>query len=308
MQANHIGRVIIPTKPTFLDILPLDEKRVMSPSLSPGESLPEVRDDTIDHTIENDTKADLYVVEPLSANESPDKLRTTLEEALDTLSYHFREFPTLPADDKHKSKPLPAAYAEDVAIVLPRKHCAFIGCAWCGDDEKSQAMHIVDDHTDLLHEGMEAYKQYKTMTYDSDAVLALSVYNESLAIAIRRGAPLASYSIDRKCLQAYAKRLTHSDTATLLCFSCALKFPCVYGAKGNPIQRYNIRNPQKQTIAMTMFSFFGMSKEEALDISGLARFCQKYGTVSDDAISKEDDDEIQDWHLQVQFGSDTFKL
>ena len=102
---------------------------------------------------------------------------------------------------------MPAPHAEYVAIVLPRKHCPVIGCAWSGEDEKSQAMHIVDDHTDLLHEGMEAYKQYKTMTYDSDAVLALSVYNESLAIALRRGAPLASYSIDRKCLQAYA---THS--------------------------------------------------------------------------------------------------
>ena len=59
-------------------------------------------------------------------------------------------------DHKDKTKPLPAAYAEDVAIVLPWKQCAFIGCAWCGDDEKSQAMQIVDDHTDLLDEGMEA--------------------------------------------------------------------------------------------------------------------------------------------------------
>ena len=87
------------------------------------------------------------------------------------------EHSTLPADDKNKSKPLPAAYAEDVAIILPRKHCAFIECAWCGEDENSQAMHIVNNHIDLLDGGMEAYKQYKTMTYDSDAVLALSVYN-----------------------------------------------------------------------------------------------------------------------------------
>ena len=126
MQANSIGRKICPTKPTFLDILPLDEKRVMSPSLSPGQSLPEIRDEIIDNAIENGTQADFYIVEPLSVNASPDNLQTTSEEALETLSYHFRQFPTLPADDTNKSKPLPAAYAEDVAIVLPRKHCAFI--------------------------------------------------------------------------------------------------------------------------------------------------------------------------------------
>ena len=98
-------------------------------------------------------------------------------------------------------------------------------------------MHIVDDHTDLLDAGMEAYKQYETMTYDSDAVLALSVYNESLAIAIRRGAPLASYSIDRRCLEAYTTHSTHSDTTTLICFSCAWNIPYVHGAKDIPIQR-----------------------------------------------------------------------
>ena len=84
MHADPIGRRIMPTEPTFLDIRPLDEKTVASPSLSPGQSLHDVRDDIIDHTIENDTKADFYVVEPLSANISPDELRTTLEEALDT--------------------------------------------------------------------------------------------------------------------------------------------------------------------------------------------------------------------------------
>ena len=96
----------------------------------------------VEATIENDIKADVYVVEPLSANASPDNVRTTLEEVLDTLSYHFRKSPTLPADETHNFEPLPTAYAEDVAIVLPQKHCAFIECAWCGDDETKRAMHI----------------------------------------------------------------------------------------------------------------------------------------------------------------------
>ena len=55
-QASSIGRGIVPTKPTFLDIVPLDEKTITSPSLSPGHSLAEVvRDDSVGNTIGNDT-------------------------------------------------------------------------------------------------------------------------------------------------------------------------------------------------------------------------------------------------------------
>ena len=117
-------------------------------------------------------------------------------------------------------------------------------------------MHIVDGHMDLLHKGTETHKQCKTMTYDSDAVIALSVYNESLAIAIRRGAPFASYSIDRTCLRAYATHLTHSDTATLICFSCARKFPCVHGATINPIQTYNIKYFKTSTKYNNVFIYW----------------------------------------------------
>ena len=59
---------------------------------------------------------------------------------------------------------------------------------------------------------------------------------------------------------------------------------------------------------MTTFSFFGMSNDQALDSSGLVRFCQEYGTVSDNVIFSEDDDEFKDWHLQVDFGSEALKL
>ena len=59
---------------------------------------------------------------------------------------------------------------------------------------------------------------------------------------------------------------------------------------------------------MTTSSFFGMSKDKALDIVGLAKCCQRYGTVSDNVILTEDVDEFNAWHLQVKFGSDTLKM
>ena len=100
-------------------------------------------------------------MEPLSAVASLDKLRAHLEDALDTLSFNFRKCLTLPADAAKCLEPLPEAYAGDCAIVLPLKQCACLGCTWCGDDAKSQAVHIVEHHHVLLEEGMEAYKAYK---------------------------------------------------------------------------------------------------------------------------------------------------
>ena len=94
------------------------------------------------------------------------------------------------------------------------------------------------------------------MAYDTDDILAIFIYNESLAVAIRRGAPVASYSIDRKCLQQYLTRLTHPDTATLFCFSCARTFPCLHGSKENPIRRYRIQKIQKDMEMSTSATFF----------------------------------------------------
>ena len=77
--------------------------------------------------------------------------------------YYFilESSPTLPADAAFVVEPVPEAYAADCAIVLPLKHCAFSGCAWCGDDATSQAVHIVEHHHDLLKEGMGAHQNIK---------------------------------------------------------------------------------------------------------------------------------------------------
>ena len=61
------------------------------------------------------------------------------------------------------------------------------------------------------------------------------MYNESIAMAIRKGAPLASYSIDRRCMQNYVRNLVKDDTCALICIVCARRFPYV-----SPQQHMNI--------------------------------------------------------------------
>ena len=57
------------------------------------------------------------------------------------------------------------------------------------------------------------------------------MYNEAIAIAVRRGAPLASYSIDRQCLRYYMTSSTHPGTHALVCLHSARRFAHIHGAK-----------------------------------------------------------------------------
>ena len=109
-------------KPTCLDIAPMYDGTVASSEVPTDKSMSDV---VVDDMIENETRADFYVVEPLRADASPDILRALLEDALDTLSYYFKQCPTLPADGDNRCEPLPAAHAQDAAIVFPLKHCVF---------------------------------------------------------------------------------------------------------------------------------------------------------------------------------------
>ena len=43
-----------------------------------------------------------------------------------------------------------------------------------------------------------------------------SAYNESIAVAIRKGAPLASYSINRRCMTNYVRDLVKDNTCALI--------------------------------------------------------------------------------------------
>ena len=69
--------------------------------------------------------APFYTVFAMSGVSSPDESRYMLEDTFDTLSFEFREHPTLPSDSADKTKAVSGALDNDKASVLPSKHCAF---------------------------------------------------------------------------------------------------------------------------------------------------------------------------------------
>jgi hypothetical protein len=118
---------------------------------------------------------------------------------LEELSDHIRKHPTVPADSDDTSEPMRQAFDDSLAVLLPRKHCAFKNCTWKHDwsdatvadgprrDDEKLLAHVMESHkgsADLLP-GCFSLRERVFATCD-----------EAIAVKVREGAPLASYSID----------------------------------------------------------------------------------------------------------------
>ena len=169
---------------------------------------------------------DHFIFRPMSPQDTPDQVRAQLDNALQDLALKMRQFPTLPADPQDPTHHLTQSKSSDCALQLPDAHCAFRGCSWTGSSDDALVSHLEDQHTEALQPSMEAL-QKKVGGRKSQDILLMSVYSESIAIATRKGAPVASYSIDRRCMMNYVRDLVCEDTCALICFSCARRFPYV---------------------------------------------------------------------------------
>ena len=78
--------------------------------------------------------------------------------------------------------------------------------------------------------------------------------------------------------------------------------------KRNPIRRYRVDNHNNRKDVPTPFHFFGMSEESALDISGRAKLCTRYGSVSDNVILTEDGESCDDWNILIQFENESLNM
>ena len=54
-----------------------------------------------------------------------------------------------------------------------------------------------------------------------------AVYNAAVSKQCQKGAPVAAYAIDRKCLREYTDASAQESIQELICFCCARKFPYV---------------------------------------------------------------------------------
>ena len=183
---------------------------------------------------------DHYVVRPMQSHETPDKVRANLDAALSSLAELLRDCPTLPADLHDLSRHLPESKSLDCALKLPNSHCAFRGCAWTGSTTDELVRQLRKQHKLALQQRMDALRHKVGTKAAEEETLIASAYNESIAIAIRKGAPLASYSIDRRCMTDYVRDIAKDDTCALICLVCARRFPYVSQRRNMKIKKMRL--------------------------------------------------------------------
>ena len=168
------------------------------------------------------TTIDFYALRCMSSEESPDP-RCALEAAIDALAAQLREDPTLPADANNGGVPSCAALREDAAVQLPAKHCAFAGCTWQGSTDTWRSSRTCARPTPVhLNSGSRVVAE---MSEPRGALPTLLMNGGHCATVVRRGAPLATYAIDRRCLWNYVNCLDDDGVEALICFLCARRFP-----------------------------------------------------------------------------------
>ena len=190
---------------------------------------------------------DHFVVLAMSPQDTPDEVRANLDSALHTLALQMRACPTLPADPQDPTRHLAQSNSSDCALELPQAHCAFRGCSWTGANIEVLLLHFKDKHLNALQPSMEALQAKVGGLDKSEESLLSSVYNESIAIATRKGAPVASYSIDRRCMTNYVRDLVSDDTCGLICFACARRFPHVPQKRHMNIKELTCSNEPTET-------------------------------------------------------------
>ena len=244
-----------------------------------------------------------YSVRCLPPDQTKDP-RARLESALDALSQKLREHPTVPASIADSTLPMEEVFLDDVAPLLPPKHCAFKCCSWVLEWASAQGLptteakretalvqHVMESHlADVRPVANELPKCY------SEPVRIASAYNEAIGVKVRQGAPLASYAIDRKCLRKAAEAIGEDRIQGLICFLCACIYPHMEGTRNQHIKYY------KPLCAANKGLFFQCSRRDMQELFSLDTYLCKYGKDVDGFFDlKQQLHEFDDWLLKVPF-------
>ena len=137
-----------------------------------------------------------YLVRARSLRDSSDP-RANRERLLLEMAKRIRDCPTIPADPEDANQVWPAALAEDMAVELPRVHCSFRGCCWCGITEDERDAHILMTHREELLPIADTLPKCF-----SEKTRIESVYNEAIATKTRQGAPVACFALQRRAVNS----------------------------------------------------------------------------------------------------------
>ena len=242
-----------------------------------------------------------YHVSCLSETESPDP-RRKLETALNPVSELIRDAPTIPADPENPAQPWHIALSETSAVKLPAKHCAFKGCSWVCKSDRERIQHLRNEHTDSLS------KITKHMPCGlSDEFKMSSAYNEAIATKIRQGAPLVTYSIERRMIMMYMNHVKDDKQIQApICLFCGCKFVYVQDRHCNRIsweKPFTGTEKDKNVVS----HLFALNMVQTKDAFSLEKYLEDYGLIQASSSQAETVHlkdhlyEFEDWILEIPF-------
>ena len=225
--------------------------------------------------------------------------RDLLQQALELVAENLREDPTLPGDPIDSTQADPDALREDAAVVLQPAHCAFAGCTrtFVSGEDLSKHLEAESEHIKLL----SAVTRCMAPSQDSEQLRRFSAYCEAIACKIRQGAPLDTYSIDRRAIMQYSMATADDQIYMPMCFSCARRFPHIASLDKQDQKPKNEIRWQKPLSSTEDVKFFGMGAQRCAEIFGLDTYIERYGHQPGFPDMRERMAEFDDWQLIVPF-------
>ena len=156
----------------------------------------------------------LRLWKPSQGNKDP---RAAYDFAMQDATALLSDKPTLP-------ERLHAATDPEMAYDLPDYHCAFRSCGFECATQATLAEHVAQHHATALHD-----LALRWSSQVAPAQATFQAYQDLLTQRCQQSGPLATCSIDRRCLRRFRSNMLGHHVGTAICFVCARRFPFVDG-------------------------------------------------------------------------------
>ena len=171
----------------------------------------------------------LRLWKPSQGNKDP---RAAYDFAMQDAAALLSDKPTLP-------ERLHAATDPEMAYDLPDYHCAFRGCGFECATHAALAEHVAQHHATALH---DLALRWSSQVGPPQATF--QAYQDLLTQRCQQSGPLATCSIDRRCLRRFRSNMLGHQVGTAICFVCARRFPFVDGLPNQQISWLRAYEPR----------------------------------------------------------------
>ena len=214
---------------------------------------------------------------PSQGNKDP---RAAYDLAMQDAAALLSDKPTLP-------ERLHAATDPEMAYDLPDYHCAFRSCGFECATQAALAEHVAQHHAIALHD-----LAMRWSSQVSPAQGTFQAYQDLLTQRCQQSGPLATCSIDRRCLRKFRSNMLGHQVGTAICFVCARRFPFVDGFPNQQISWLRAYEPRTGL-------FFDHVPEMLEALLGMSTYHARYVTTLPADMQPDLQSELAQWTCTI---------